>query len=352
MKNDVKILIIRLSALGDTIHTIPLVAAIKKAYPESEIGWVVEDKAHQFVCNNPLVDKCYELPRKQWKKRGLSFKNLKEYFEIIKKINDEHYDIVIDTQQLFKSASIMAFLNIKRKITHQDGREFSYLFANEFVKSSRKQFDVNFHVVKRNLEFANHLGIKTDEIEFVLPPVDEQAKEKVQTLLATLDTHKPIVTISPATTWDNKHWNKDYWIEVINAVSMSSNIVMTGSLADSKLIDSIIAKAELDNILNLAGKTNLMELSEVFSHSDVVISPDSGSAHIAWATGKPAVITIFCATSKERTGPFGDKCFSLAPSLDCSPCMKRKCKASVGKNACCSDIKPSQIINIVNNLLQ
>ena len=346
-----KILIIRLSALGDTIHTLPLASAIKRACPACQIGWIVEDKAQQFIQDNPIIDNCYILPRKQWKKRGFSLKNILEFFNIISQIRKEKYDIVIDTQQLFKSSVLMFFLNIKRKITHQDGREFSWIFANEFVKSDRKQFDVNFHVVKRNLEFAAYLGLDSQVIDFALPEVSVSSKEKVKGMLSVLDNDKPIVVLSPATTWGNKHWDEKYWAEIVKEFSDKVNLVMTGSSQDLWLINSILSLAGVSNVLNLAGKTNLLELSEVFRNSDVVLSPDSGSAHIAWATKVPSVITIFCATSKNRTGPFGQKYYSLGPDLDCAPCMKKKCHLITDKNKCRTAILPEQIINLLNNIL-
>ena len=90
-----KVLILRLSALGDTIHTLPVAYAIKKTYPDCVIGWVVEDKASLFIKNNPLVDKCYVVPKKEWKKRSLfSVQNIKDLKKIVDDINKEHYDVV------------------------------------------------------------------------------------------------------------------------------------------------------------------------------------------------------------------------------------------------------------------
>ncbi len=351
MDNNTKILIIRLSALGDTIHTLPLASAIKKAYPNSQIGWIVEDKAQQFINNNPLIDKCYVLPRKQWKKRGFSLKNVIEFFDIINEIRKEKYDIVIDTQQLFKSASLMAFLNIKRKITHADGREFSWIFANEFVKTDKKQFDLNYHVVRRNLDFAAHLGIDDDFVGFTLPEVPEESKAKVNELMASLDMTKPTIALAPATTWETKHWKTEYWKDIIERFADIANIIMTGSSADEKLTNSILEMNPDKKVLNLTSKTNLLELSEVYKRSDVVISPDSGSAHIAWAVQKPSLITVFCSTSKNRTGPFGTIYYSLAPDISCYPCMKKVCPNKNEKNICTSAVNSSQVINIVKKIL-
>jgi len=111
------------------VRPLPVAYAIKKTWPDCKIGWVVEDKAQLFIKENPLIDHCYVIPKKTWKKRGLfSFENIKEFKNIIDAINKEHYDVVLDTQQLFKSASILPFLNIKRKVTFFYNYHFFSIF--------------------------------------------------------------------------------------------------------------------------------------------------------------------------------------------------------------------------------
>ncbi len=353
MDNELKkVLILRLSALGDTIHTLPAAYAIKKSFPDCKIGWVVEDKAQLFIKDNPLIDKCYVLPKKEWKKRRIiSLKNIKEFKDIVDSINEEHYDAVLDTQQLFKSASILPFLNIKRKITLSGGREFYWLFSNEIYPQSHKLFDPDYHVVKRNLEFAAHLGADTSEIKFVLKPSSKQVKEKIDKLLECIDKTKKIIAISPATTWKNKHWYEPYWSEVIESLKDKANIIFTGMDSDNALINRILEQTTCTNSINLAGKTNLEELAELFRRCDIVISPDSGSAHIAWAVSKPAIITLFSATAEKRSAPFGDNCYVLAPELDCRPCLKKNCRLKTDKNKCCRLIKPEQLISLIDKIL-
>lgn len=351
-QNIKKVLILRLSALGDAIHTLPVAAAIKKTYPDCEIGWVVEDKAQLFIKGNPLIDKCFVIPKKEWKKRGWwSLQNLKDFKSIIDEINAQNYDVVLDTQQLFKSASILPFLNIKRKITLTGGREFYHLFSNEIYPESHKLFDPNYHVVKRNLEFAQHIGADTSEVRFVLKEATDEIKEKITTLLSPLDTSKKTVVISPATTWVNKHWEETHWSEVIKWLNGKVNLVFTGMDCDKPLIERLIQGTSCTNGLVLAGKTNLEELSEVFRRSDVVISPDSGSAHVAWAVSKPVVITLFSATAENRSAPYGDNCYVLAPELECRPCLKKNCRLKDNKNKCCRLVKPEELINLLKNVL-
>lgn len=346
-----KILIIRLSALGDTIHTLPVAYALKQKYPDCKIGWVVEDKAKLFIENNPLVDYCYVIPKKEWKKRGFSVKNIREFFDIVKKINAEKFDIALDTQQLFKSSSLLPFLQIKRKISLTGGREFYWLFNNEFVKESHTLFDSEYHVVKRNLELAEYLGANTDNFKIILESPSEDIRKKVDALLHNIDKTKKNIVISPATTWDNKHWNELHWNKVIKAYENKVNLIFTGTDADKPLIDRILVGTNLENKIILAGKTDLKELLEVFRRADVVISPDSGSAHVAWAAQKPAIITLFSATAEKRSAPFGPNCYVLAPALDCRPCLRKDCRLKNDKNKCCSLVQPEELIALLDNLI-
>ena len=249
-----KILILRLSAIGDTIHTLPLVNALKAKYPDCKIGWVVEDKASLFVEGHQNVDKCYIIPKKIWKKRGLSLKNVKEFLKIIDSINQEKYDIVLDTQQLFKSAILLPFLNIKRKITLSGGREFSGLFSNEIIKAKHPLFDPDYHVVKRNLEFAQHIGADTSEVKIILKEAACEIKTKIDELLSNTDLNKKTVVISPATTWENKHWAEMHWKDTIKWLKDKANIIFTGMEADKALIERILEDTDCHSYINLAGK--------------------------------------------------------------------------------------------------
>lgn len=336
-----KILIIRRSALGDTIHTLPLAKSLREKFPNAQIDWIVEDKAEKFITNNPLLDKVYVIH----KKTG----GFAEFKQIIKQIRAQKYDIAIDTQQLLKSGVILGLSGAKRKITLSDGREFSWIFANEIIKTNRKQFDINYHVVKRNLEIAKYLGADEEKIEFTLPNTSENDKNKAKDLLNKIDPNLKSVIISPETTWDNKHWTVDSWRKVIENLSGKVNLVYTGTSDENGLSGKILQG--FDGIINLSGKTNLFELEEVFKLANLVISVDSGSAHVAWATGVPAIITLFFATSSKRTAPFGEKYFSIQAETPCSPCMKRKCKNKI-INECVPTISPEKVISTVNEILK
>ena len=346
MEERLKILIIRLSAIGDTIHTLPMVNALRKTYPDAQIDWLVEDKAAMFVENNPLIDNVFVIPKKSWKSRKNILKNIDEFNKIVANLRKQDYDIAIDVQQLFKSAIFLWLSGAEQKITLSGGREFSGFFANDIVKASHPLFDKNYHVVHRNMELAKYLECQSDEIEFILPPVTKEVVKKVDELLSPLKK-RPTLVLSPATTWETKHWENKYWADIIKEFQERVNIVITGSNADKRLVDDILLYGRFKNIINLTGKTNLNELTEVFRRADVVIAPDSGSAQIAWACQKPFVISIFTATSKNRTAPFGNKAVAFAPKITCYPCHKKRC-FSKNFELCKTKIEYYEIIKILN----
>ena len=341
-----KLLLIKLSSLGDVIFNIPLANALKNA--GYEITWLVSEKGIQVVENNPCVDKTILVPIKKWKSRGFCLENFKEYLAILKQIRDEKFDIAIDSQMMLKSLYWLLFCGAKRRIISKEGRELSVLGGNEWIDNI--SYAPDSPIVLNYLRYAEHLGIKVDNIQVSLPPSKPETIEKIDKLLSDIDNTKPLVVIAPATTWANKHWEKDNWKMVVENIADKCNLVFTGGPCDSDLIEYITN----GKYLNLAGKTDILELIELFSRANLVIAPDSGSAHLAWATGKPAVITIFTCTPKDVLAPFGspNKYVALGGSgLPCEPCFKRKCHLRKNLNACTKFPNPKDVIDVINTLI-
>lgn len=349
-----KILIIRLTSLGDVIFTIPLACTLKNADEHNQIGWVVAEKGLNVIKNNPCVDICHFVPLNEWKRSPFSLKTFTEFIKLIKEIRKEKYDIAIDCQQMFKSLFIFLLSGAKKRITNWDARELSFLGGNKFVMPKKRFRNPNYHIVERNLDFARYLGIEPGGIEFPLPDPSEDAKNRINDLLKYLDKTRPIVVIAPATTWQNKHWDERNWATLIDSINNKCNLVFTGGLQDEQLVERILSMTKCNLVYaNLVGQTDLDDLRELFSRAKLVISLDSGSAHLAWASNIPAVISIFTCTPPKRFGPYGnpEKYFAVGSNLRCQPCFKKKCKLRKNKEACRRLPKANEIINIVNKLL-
>lgn len=344
-----RILLIRLTSLGDVIFTLPLV----KALEGNQIGFLVAEKGLDVIKNNPSISKVHFVPLKEWKKRPFSIKTIIEFFQLVSELRRENYDIAFDCQQMFKSLFLFWFCGAERRITFEDARELSGLGGNEFVKPKAKFRDFNYHIVERNLDFARYLGVTPKKIDFTLPVPSGEIKKKIADLLSAADKAKPIVVISPATTWQNKHWNVKNWAKLVDAINSKCNIVFSGMPCDIPLIENITDEVGTFNYINLVGKTNIEELIELFKQAKIVVSPDSGSAHLAWATSVPAVVAIFTCTPAKRFGPYGnpDKYFSVQSNLPCQPCFKKKCILEDVINICQNYPEAEEIITIVNKLL-
>lgn len=346
MDKKVKILIVRLSSLGDILHNIPLANQLKSA--GYEVDWLVSEKGFDLIKNNPCVDNAILAPVVKWKKRGISIISFFEYLKILFQLRKKKYDIAIDTQGIFKTMYWMKFCGAKRRIAPKYAKEFAYLGGNELITNTynpKRQNVINY------LEFAKYLEINSDEVKFTLPETSNETKIKIDELLKAIDHSKPIVVIAPATTWRLKHWDKDNWKKIVEYLSDKANLVFTGGPNDSELLSYIGA----DKFINLVGKTNLRDLQEVFSRATLVMAPDSGSAHLARAVNIPSVISIFTCTPPKLFGPFGDdnKYFSVNGNLECQPCFTRKCPLEGEKHERCLNYPTAEeIINIVNKVLQ
>lgn len=333
--------------MGDVIHTLPLACALKRNFPEVFIGWVVEDRAADLLVGNPCIDKLYVLPKKKWKEQKFNFlENISEFSSIIREIREDNYDVAIDVQGLLKSAVVNFLSGAQRRLSHQKTREFAFLLANEHLQTGG-EFECGEHIIERNLKFAQYLGCEDLSVAYSLPQ-DADASEYAEFLLSDLSKDKPLVVFSPATTWNNKHWPVEYWAELLKRTAYLNNIVFTGMSADLPMIEEIIRLSGNKPCKILAGKTDILTLLEIFKQSDVVVSPDSGSAHLACAAEKPSVICLVGPTSEVRNGPYGSKHYSIVSSIPCRPCFKKKCEGNID---CMREINVEDVINYINKVL-
>lgn len=338
-----KVLIIKLSSLGDVIFTVPLANNLKaNGY---EVHFLTTEKGIDIVSGNPCCDKVFFAPLYTWRKNKFNLKYLFDMVKLVFDLRRENYDIAFDCQRRIKSLPFMRFCGAKRRIISKYSSEGAKYGANEILPPA-----VNcLHMVKWNLDYANYLGHDVSEIKMSLPEQSAEVKQKIDSLLEGIDRSKPVTVIAPATTWEPKHWDVENWKKVVEALKDKSNLVFTGMEQDKVLISEIGG----DDFINLAGKTNLKDLMEIFTRADLVIAPDSGSAHLAWASARPALIEVFCCTNTGMFGCFGndEKYFALSGKLSCQPCNKRHCPNEQNHNACTQAVSAEEVIRLAERIL-
>ncbi len=337
------ILIVKLSAIGDVIHTLPSLAALRRFYPDAHITWVVEEAAADIVKNHPYLNEVIVSRRKSWQKyfkAGQLRRPLREMKLFLRQLRLRPYDLVIDFQGLLKSSVIVYLSRGKRKLGYDSLQELSGLFVNEKIPE-----DMNKHAVDRYLDFPRYLGAAADEAEFILPR-NHEAETAVQALLDEYNLKdKNFIAINPVAYWETKLWDDDNFARLADLIknNLKMDVVFTGSNKES--IEKITSGMAACGI-NLGGKTSLSELACLYKKARFVITTDSGPMHLAAAVGTP-VIALFGPTDPARTGPYGEGHTILRTQLPCSPCFLKKCPTK----KCMKEILPEQVFAAVENKL-
>ena len=323
-----KFLIVRLSSLGDIVHTLPLVCKLKQSYPDAQIDWLVGEKGIELLKLIKGIDNVYLL-------------NLQNIFLIQK----QKYDYVIDAQGLFKSGFLSRFCLGKEVIGFKNTREFADVFYDRKINVGNL-FKTDKHIVDLNLKLVSDLtDSKNEKIKFLIPKIQKPDNNIL------LSKNKRVV-LFPSTTWESKLWNMDYWFELVKKMSRDFQIYVCASKSDLKFVKPLIDALDSNkiNYVNLIGKTNIKDLIYLIQNVDLVIGLDSAGLHLASAIkndySNPEVIGIYGPTSPYRSGPYGSIKNSLYLSaMECIACRKKKCP--LGHHKCMEDISVDVVKELV-----
>nr|WP_319491306.1 glycosyltransferase family 9 protein [uncultured Desulfobacter sp.] len=335
-----------MSAIGDVIHTLPALNALRAHYPNAHITWLVEEAAADIVMGHPALDRVILSKRKQWVKQLKSQHwkaGIKGMYFFIKTLRDTRYDMVIDFQALLKSAAMVFLSRGKRKIGFDRGMqhaEGSFLFYNEKIPA----IDMEIHALKRGLLFIEAMGIPAPEVVYHLP-IQNKERALIRTILAQngITGSRKLFCINPQATWETKLWDNTKFAKLADELSrtFSADIIFTGGPEDTKAIEIIRLQMTAKSV-NLAGKTTLKTLAALYDYADFLITTDTGPMHLAAALGTK-VVAIFGSTAPWRTGPWGDTCTVVRSGVACSPCFKRQCPKQVDYMECMNAILVSDI---------
>ena len=320
-----RILFIKLSAIGDVVQTLPALEAIKNVHPRSEITWVVEEAAAGILEGHPFIDRLLVSKRKSWlammKRPGTFAAGLGGMFRFVRELRTTHYDIAIDFQGLLKSGILIGLARADRKVGFDGTRELSYLFLNERLPA----YDSERHALDRYLDIARYLGARDPSPTCTLPVQAEIEAIRVR-LAAVNPEGKRIAVINPVARWKTKLWSEQRFAELADALITERNaiVLFSGSPADGNVVDRILGLMQ-QKALNWAGATSLKELAALAALSDVFITTDTGPMHLAAAAGA-RVVALFGPTAPWRTGPYGQLERVVRAGVECSPCFGRTCE--------------------------
>ena len=339
------ILIVKLSAIGDVVHTLPSLAALRNHYPAAHITWVIEEAAADLIEGHPHLDRVLVSRRKAWIREIRGGRNISAVFReissFVSTLRDRHYDLVIDFHGLFKSALVVLLSGGPRKLGYDSMQELSGLFLNEKIHE-----DMEKHAVDRYLDLLRHLGTDTKEPAFLIP-VEEENRLRVDHLLsaAGIDGTTPFIAVNPVAYWKTKLWGDERFALLCDALieELDTRIILTGGPGDPSLphIEGLMKHP----CINLAGKTTLRDLACLYQRARLVVTTDSGPMHIAAAMGTPTV-ALFGPTNPDRTGPYGAGHRVIRKPLPCSPCLRKECDTM----QCMKDISVEEVLEVVKEV--
>jgi len=344
----VRILIVKLSAIGDVVHTLPLLETLKWNFPEAKIDWVVEEDASGIIRGHPLLDRVLVSKRKFWQNRLLRGRERSLIYRQIESFLNElrsfRYDLVLDIQGLFKSGIITGVARGERKLGLAGAREMASVFLSE----APVKVDMDDHAVERYLKMADYLLCKRIAWNGRIPFSEAEALTVKSVMEKNRLGQRPVIAFNPVAKWPTKLWSIEGFAEVAEMIrsEFSCDLVFTGSLSDRPVIEEISRLMARPPVI-LAGRTDLKGLAFFLSRCSALVTTDTGPMHIAAAMGCP-VVALFGPTAPWRTGPYGKGNRIVSAKVACSPCFKRHCR----HRTCMKDIKSEKVIECVGQVLK
>jgi len=344
------ILIIKLSAIGDVIHTLPALNTLRSAYPSAHITWLIEEAAAPLIIGHSALDRIIVSRRKSWIKdirKGQWKSVIRQAAGLVQTLRDTAYDLVFDFQALLKSGVLVALSRGTRKIGFDRGmehQEHSYLFLNERVAP----VDMNHHAILRSLMMLDAAGIHSRNITYRLPIHAVERNAVIRLLcLEGIKNARPLICINPVAKWTTKLWPNARFAELADRLSSRYRIspVFTGAPEDTETVQNILSRMK-SSAVDLTGKTSLKTLAALYETADVLISTDTGPMHLGAAVNTP-VVALFGPTAPWRTGPMGEQHQVIRADLPCSPCFKRQCPTC----DCMNHIRVDQVLEGVARVM-
>jgi heptosyltransferase-1 len=292
--SSLRILIVKLSAIGDVIHGLPVLNALRSHFPRSHISWVVEGRAGDLLRGHPALDRLIVIPRR-W------LASPKQIWSVWRTIHQHPPDVAVDLQCLARSAVMALLSGAPRRIgfAGTDGREFSRWLHTHLIQPKSE------HVIDRNLELLRPLGIVQPRVRFDLPRFAGESQTVAQ-FMQKGGMPGNFAVINPGAGWASKRWEMDRFAQVADYLGKHHglpSVVVWAGAQEKAWAEQIVG--QVNRFAFLAPPTTLRELAELIRRATLFVGSDTGPLHLAAAVGTNCV-GLFGPVSARRNGPYGN----------------------------------------------
>lgn len=287
-----RILLVMMSAVGDTVHALPVVTAIRRKYPCAEITWVLQPGPASLVRGHPDVDEIIVFERRRgWR----------AYRDVRRSLRGRRFDIVLDLQVYFKASvvTLMAKAPIKLGFDRARARDLNWLVTNRKIPAAAPK-----HVQEQYFEFLEYLNVPVEPVEWKLGPWESERGWQRE-FVARFD--RPVVPLVIGSSDPEREWAPDRWAGLHDALIERYGLqpVLVGGRSDRELeTEAAIRAAARHEVVSTLG-ASLRELVSILDAAALVVSVNTAPLHMSIALGRP-VITLAAHWNPRRTGPFRD----------------------------------------------
>ena len=315
-----RILVIRLSAIGDIVFASPLIAALRRAHPQAHLAWLAQPECEPLLRHHPDLDQVITWPRGEWRAlwRERRWVELMRRFRAFRaELHGQGFDLALDLQGLLKSG-LLAWLSGARERIGLGSREGSQWLMSRVVPRGGDSRGIG----SEYRFLAERLALPLDGFAMTLVPGAE-ARAFTRDLILQQGLGSGYVVICPFTTRPQKHWFEERWAELAAHLrrELDLPVLMLGGPADSDAAARIDQRTEDPGLINLAGDTSLLQAAALIEHSRLVIGVDTGLSHMGIAFGRPTLLLF--GSTRPYLDPGRANARVLYHPLPCSPCKRR-----------------------------
>lgn len=345
LRPDARILIVRLSAIGDVVFASPLIAALRRACPRGHIAWLVQPECTPLLDHHPDLDETIVCPMGHWRRLWRE-RRLRELIAGIRTLRttlrERRFDIALDLQGLFKSGALARLSGARTRIGLGSREGSQWLMTSNLPRGGDPE-----RIGSEYLFLAESLGLPADSFEMAVHYSAADAAFAAEVLAREGITSGQAV-LCPFTTRPQKHWIEGRWAALATRIGHTLGLtpVLLGGPGDGEAAERISDAADI-HVVNLAGQTSLSEAAAVIDRSELVVAVDTGLGHIGIALGRPSVL-LFGSTCPYRNTTRANARV-LYHQLPCSPCKRRP--TCDGRFDCMQEIEVGEVLAMARQLI-
>jgi lipopolysaccharide heptosyltransferase I len=300
-----RFLIAKLSSLGDIVHALPTLCALRRSFPTRRICWLVGPKGWQVVAGHPDLDRAYVVGVEGQDSESACF--VPTYPKAVGALRRERFDVALDLQGLLKSALPCFLSGARVRVGLQAAREGARLLYSRVAPDSGR----DQHAVRRCLAVAHWVGAEPEPVEFRLR-AHEEARSWAEQFLGEGVRYGNLVAMAPGSSRPDKCWPVESFARLAAALTTAGVTVVTVGSPGERELEQALATAAGVKFVRAAGATNVAQLIALLERCALFVGNDSGPLHIAAALGVPC-LAFYGPTSPRLTGPYGDQHVLLTP---------------------------------------